>query len=67
MDEIKGNEEHKTCNIFNCCFRDTSDDFDLDNMDELYNENSFLYKSKNELDKYFLIFPVGIICDEERK
>lgn len=67
MNEIQGNEKHRPCNIFNCCFRDTSDDFDLENFDELYNENSFLYKSKNELDKYFLIFPVGIICDEERK
>jgi len=63
------NEEKKPFlnNLFNCCYRDTSEDFDLINEDEpFYNETSILSKAKKELEKDFSIFPIGIICDEER-
>ena len=63
------NEEKKPFlnNLFNCCYRDTSEDFDLINEDEyFYNETSISSKAKKELENDFSIFPIGIICDEER-
>ena len=63
------NEEKKPFlnNLFNCCYRDTSEDFDLINEDEhFYNETSIISKAKKELENDFSIFPIGIICDEER-
>lgn len=67
MDENTKEEQKPFINnLFNCCLRNSSEDIDLINEDNSYKDNSFLSKSKNELEKDFLIFPIGIICEEER-
>ena len=57
--------------IFNCCFRNNYEIFDInkeetDEEEKSIKDASIIHRAKKELENEFLFFPVGMIREEER-